>query len=168
MIYKTTLLVFMLTGCGDFEIKQKDDSKLADEDAENQDKDEENIPKTGTFNKTDVAVDVNVAVNVNEITGDNVPEIVYRSATMTWDQAVETAPDGYRLATRSEVIAMHEDGKLKAVVNSGDSVWTASEYSVDGMAYFYAFVDSADWPGSKGLMFGAIYVLDMQPEIVVE
>ena len=80
------------------------------------------VAKESTAGDVNVTVNVNVSVTVNE-GQDNQFDLVFDPALKTWDEAVKTAPKGYRLPTRVELLQATLDHDLGT-----DTVWTSETW----------------------------------------
>lgn len=164
-----------LTGCGDIAVEQPKDEQKAGEEQEAGKHEEtskesgpdgkaaepEEISKDNGISDDGVTVSVDVEVTVT-IDGEDrelgIPRYtpVYRS----WPAAVEHAPEGYRLATRSEVLALIDAGTLEELGADKAVLWTATERESDDVAYMIDCASGRVAPMGKTMTLAAVYVRD--------
>jgi len=156
----------MLGGCGSIEYP-KTEVKQAPADSQSDKKDidiaggatqKEGIPEARPSSNSipGVSVDVQVTINIDDKRIENgLP--IFSAKEMQWKDALDSAPEGYHLATRAEATAMLDDGILDQWLDENDGIWTATEdRQMLEMAWVMSL--SSDFAVMKDLDFKAIFV----------
>ncbi len=112
-------------------------------------------------NAPDVAVQVavDVAVVVRSSASPDLEAVRYSPRRRPWQEAVDQAPAGYRLATRAELVALVDAGALADLEPSGPVVWSATEVEAR-TAQMVELADGQSTPADKALALAALYVLE--------
>lgn len=88
---------------------------------------------------------------------DTVTGSVFSPALVSWKDAIANAPDGKRLATRAEALALFDAGKLRKISSPLPAVWTATA-SNGAEAWILGVMDGSLTADSKTAELPAIYV----------
>lgn len=165
-----TLLAVALTGCGDVAVEQPKDEAYGEQLDDDQGglkkepADEAGEPRRDNTSSHDTAAtQVNVSVEVEVIVdrhgGDLalLGDAAYAPIERSWDEALDAAPEGMRLATRAEVIELLDAGVLAELGADDTIVWTGSERD-DGAVYIVDTRTGQVVPAGKVLELEAVYV----------
>jgi hypothetical protein len=107
------------------------------------------------------SVEVHVGAGEGETIARGGPLLILDSREMSQYNALESAPEGYRLITRTEALELVESGEIYDYLNPDEFFWTASD---GGLAEGYAWLVDAtrgdSWSLLKISKFSALYILE--------
>lgn len=149
-----TLTMLITMGCGSLPEVEKNDAKASPDPTPDAETDEQ-----PTADNTDVSVGVavDVAVSVCSSEADHRSiDMVYKPEARYSDEAQALAPSGYRLPTRSELLALYDSGELARRVDRSAILWT--ETSADDMGFYCFDVSSGQFfIGQRSFAASALY-----------
>lgn len=102
-----------------------------------------------------VTVDVKVEVDADAAAAAGAP--LYVPVARSWQAAQDMAPAGYRLATRSEALALVDAGALADVAPANPTVWTATPHG-DTQAWLLELSTGVMAPAPTTTKIPCIYV----------
>lgn len=163
-------IAVLLTACGGVEVVEPEPTKIEMDAPDNGGGSDpspdapaiEDNKQNHYIAPDDVSVEVSVKVNVGK--GSERPEsdrLIYRAESMPWNEAVNQPPEGYRLATRAEAVALFDASYFDDIATAGKfGVWTATDVvTTDGRSAWTLDTTSGFLvPIDKTLLQSAIYV----------
>lgn len=152
LLLSLVLLNAITTGCGSStkqEITADDANKYIDEHTKAMDKDFKKEVENSQESASPTACQVIVAFSL--------AGLHYSPELVSWGDAVNKTPPGKRLATRGELLLLHDSGMLKGIQFASDGVWSGSERDQDTAWVLGTTIGSLDYT-QKVAVLGAIYV----------
>jgi len=152
-----SLIFFLLFGCGRYEVPKTEiveaKGECGEERACTSEKDDSKTKQVESSAEEISDDSENVETSDDEI----LEKYIFIPKSKSWAKHIETTPEGYELATRSEAIFALEEGLLDDLMDSKASFWTSSEYEgLLEMAWVVSF--TSDYGIPKTVALPALFI----------